>query len=69
MRHTKGKARRKRSHHGIDKPALTNEGGVAHMRHRASRQTGMYRGRRVIDTAPGEKAEASVNEKTNGNAS
>lgn len=49
MRHTKSKTRRRRANVGIATPAVTMEGGVPHMRHRASRTTGMYRGKKVLD--------------------
>jgi len=49
MRHTKSKTRRRRANVGIAKPAITREGGVPHLMHRASRVTGMYRGKKVLD--------------------
>ncbi len=51
MRTTKGKRNTRRSHHGTTLPGHTRENGVARLRHRASRITGVYRGRNVIDTA------------------
>lgn len=51
MRHTKSKTARRRSHHRADAPTLTQESGVARLRHRASRTTGMYRGRQVLNVA------------------
>lgn len=49
MRKTKGQTGNRRSHHGLESPRLSKDDGVHHLRHRASRQTGTYRGRQVID--------------------
>jgi large subunit ribosomal protein L32 len=51
MRHTKSQRNRTRSHHRLDKPAVTYDKttGIPHLRHRASLQTGKYKGRVVID--------------------
>jgi len=51
MRVTKGHRNNRRSHHGVDAPALSHEGeaNVPHLRHRANPTTGTYRGRQVID--------------------
>ena len=49
MRHTKSKTKRRRANVGVDAPALTTESGVPHLRHRASRVTGTYRGKQVLD--------------------
>ena len=51
MRHTKGHRNNRRSHHALDKPAVSMEGEakVPHLRHRASPISGTYRGRQVID--------------------
>lgn len=51
MRHTKSQRNRTRSHHRLDKPAVTldKNTNVPHLRHRASLQTGQYKGRTVID--------------------
>ncbi len=53
MRHTKSQRNRTRSHHRLSKPAVTldKNTNVPHLRHRASLQTGQYRGRTVIDLA------------------
>ena len=49
MRVTKSKRNSRRSHHGIVVPAYsTDADGTVRMRHRASRVTGMYRGRSVL---------------------
>lgn len=50
MRHTRAHTRNRRSHHALSAPALTvdKEAGI-HLRHRVSPETGMYRGRQVID--------------------
>ncbi|MEX2514922.1 MAG: 50S ribosomal protein L32 [Candidatus Paceibacterota bacterium] len=49
MRKTKGQTGNRRSHHSLDEQRLSKEDGVYHLRHRASLQTGTYRGREVID--------------------
>ena len=50
MRATRSKTAHRRSHHKVEAPATTvNEDGVRHYKHRASAQTGKYRGRQVID--------------------
>ena len=51
MRHTKSQRNRTRSHHRLDKPAVTMDKNtnVPHLRHRASLVTGQYKGRTVID--------------------
>ena len=49
MRLTKSKRNSKRSHHSLADPACTTDGDIVYLRHRASRLTGMYRGRRVFD--------------------
>jgi ribosomal protein L32 len=49
MRKTPGQTGNRRSHHGVEKPRLSKDDGVYHMRHRASLETGTYRGRQVID--------------------
>ncbi|TSC70883.1 MAG: hypothetical protein CEO12_8 [Parcubacteria group bacterium Gr01-1014_46] len=51
MRHTKSQRNRTRSHHRLSKPAVTMDKNtnVPHLRHRASLQTGQYKGRTVID--------------------
>jgi len=67
MRHTKSKTRRRRANAGIKGiPALTTEGGVPHLRHRASRVTGVYRGKQVLDVAKklGKKVSAKSGKKT-----
>jgi ribosomal protein L32 len=50
MRHTKGHQQNRRSHHALEKPALSTEGEskIPRLRHRASPITGTYRGRKVI---------------------
>lgn len=49
MRKTKGQTGNRRSHHKVDEQRLSKDDGVYHLRHRASLQTGRYRGREVID--------------------
>lgn len=51
MRHTKGHRNNRRSHHALEKPAVSLEGEakVPHLRHRASSITGTYRGKQVIN--------------------
>ncbi|MDO8471205.1 MAG: 50S ribosomal protein L32 [bacterium] len=48
MRHTRSETRSRRSHHALAKPALSkDESGNFHLRHRASKITGTYRGRKI----------------------
>ncbi len=50
MRHTKSQRGKTRSHHALTKPTLSkDEAGNVHLRHRMSKATGSYRGRKVID--------------------
>jgi large subunit ribosomal protein L32 len=50
MRHTRSHTKNRRAHHALSKPALTkDENGNAHLRHRVSKMTGTYRGRKVVD--------------------
>jgi len=50
MRMTRAKTGHRRSHHKVAAPATTvNEDGVRHYKHRASAQTGKYRGRQVMN--------------------
>lgn len=53
MRHTKSHTRNRRSHHKIDGPTLSRDEktGTVHMRHRVCAETGIYRGRKIIDVA------------------
>ena len=51
MRHTRSHTKNRRSHHALSKPALSkDESGNAHLRHRMSKVTGSYRGRKVVDS-------------------
>lgn len=68
MRHNRSQRGNTRSHHALSKPALSkDEAGNPHLRHRLSKATGSYRGRKVLDltaklekrarkAAPAEKA-------------
>ena len=51
MRHTRAHTANRRSHHKVDKAALSvdTKTGSTHLRHRVDMTTGMYRGRKVID--------------------
>ena len=51
MRHTKSQRNRTRSHHRLDKPAVTldKSTNVPHLRHRASSVTRKYKGREVLN--------------------
>ena len=59
MQSTKSKQGGRRSHHQVAKSAYTTdqdgENGAVRIRHRASRFSGMYRGRKVIDTSREER--------------
>lgn len=69
MRVTKSKRNNRRSHHGLSATAhTTDEDGTVRMRHRASRLTGKYRGRKVLDsTQEMRKAEKRVQRKQENN--
>ena len=50
MRHTRSHTKNRRSHHALAKPALSrDESGNFHLRHRISKVSGTYRGRKIID--------------------
>ena len=52
MRSTRSHTGNRRSHHALEKPALSKDkAGNFHLRHRLSDATGTYRGRKVIDLA------------------
>ena len=65
MRVTKSKRNSRRSHHRVTPFAHTIDGdGTVRTRHRASRLTGNYRGRQVLDvTRETKKAEKKVQQK------
>jgi ribosomal protein L32 len=65
MRHTSAHSKNRRSHHHVEKPALSVDStGAPHLRHRVSPTTGIYKGRKVIDVkvkaTKKEKAEADL---------
>ncbi len=51
MRHTRAHTGNRRSHHALENPTLSKdtESGVVHLRHRASKITGKYKGRTVVN--------------------
>lgn len=51
MRHNRSQRGNTRSHHALENPAVTldKDTQVPHLRHRASTQTGKYKGRVVLD--------------------
>jgi len=53
MRHTKSHTRNRRSHHKAEQAALSRDTktGTVHMRHRVCTETGMYRGKKILDVA------------------
>lgn len=66
MRHTRSHTKNRRSHHALEKPAVSkDEQGNPHLRHRMSATTGSYRGRKVYDlTAKLDKKAQKVSEAT-----
>ncbi len=58
MRVNRSKTRKRRSHHGLSAARLTvdQKGGV-HLRHRVDPETGLYRGKVVIDVVARAKRE------------
>lgn len=51
MRHTRAHTGNRRSHHALKGTHLSTDtnSGVVHLRHRVSLETGMYRGRKVLN--------------------
>lgn len=51
MRHTRAHTGNRRSHHALKANTIVNdaESKTSHLRHRVNMETGMYRGRQVID--------------------
>jgi len=52
MRHTRSHTKNRRSHHKVENPAIAvdKETGIPHMRHKVCLETGMYRGKQVLNT-------------------
>jgi len=65
MRHTKGHSANRRSHHALEgmRLSIDSKTKVAHMRHRVCEETGMYRGKQVIDVALRTKKEQTRNKR------
>lgn len=59
MRHTRAHTKNRRSHHRAPSASIVvdKETGVPHMRHRVSLDTGMYKGRQVLNVAKKAKKE------------
>lgn len=58
MRVNRSKTRKRRSHHGLSAARLTKDTkGAVHLRHRVDPETGMYRGRVVLDVVAAAKRE------------
>lgn len=59
MRHTRAHTKNRRSHHRAPSASIVvdKETGVSHMRHRVSLDTGMYKGRQVLNVAKKTKKE------------
>ena len=53
MRHTRAHTKNRRSHHALKANAITvdEKTNTSSLRHRVNMETGMYRGRQVIDIA------------------
>lgn len=51
MRHTRAHTKNRRSHHALQANTIVTDAATktTHLRHRASLETGTYRGRQVID--------------------
>ena len=63
MRHTKSHSKNRRSHHKVADTAIavdTHSGGM-HLRHRVNMETGMYRGRQVLDVTKKAEKKAAKN--------
>jgi ribosomal protein L32 len=63
MRHTKAHTKNRRAHHKVADNTITKDAtsGVPHLRHRASLETGLYRGRQVLDVAKKAEKKAAKN--------
>lgn len=61
MRHTRAHSKNRRSHHRAPTASIVvdKETGVPHMRHRVSLDTGMYKGRQVLNVTKSAKKKAS----------
>ena len=58
MRVNRSKTRKRRSHHGLSTVrTTTDKKGATHLRHRVDPETGMYRGKMVIDVVALKKRE------------
>ena len=58
MRVNRSKTGKRRSHHGLAAARVTTDSsGSTHLRHRVNPETGMYRGRVVIDIVAAKKRE------------
>lgn len=58
MRVNRSKTRKRRSHHGLSTARLTvDQKGATHLRHRVDPETGLYRGKVVIDVVERAKRE------------
>ena len=58
MRVNRSKTGKRRSHHGLSAARVTTDkAGSTHLRHRVNLETGMYRGRVVIDIVAAKKRE------------
>ncbi len=60
MRHTRAHTKNRRSHHKAPESSLVvdSETKVAHMRHRVCLETGMYKGKQVLNVEKGSKKKA-----------
>lgn len=64
MKTTKGRRNNRRSHHGVQTKVMVSEGDVLRPRHRASRVTGMFRGKQVITIKEKKQDEQAEQKKT-----
>lgn len=50
MRRNRSQTAKRRSHHGLSSARITTDkSGNTHLRHRVDPETGMYRGKKIID--------------------
>jgi ribosomal protein L32 len=61
MRHTRAHTKNRRSHHRAPAASIVmdKETNVPHMRHRVSLDTGMYKGRQVLNVSKTKKEKVS----------
>ena len=55
MRHTRAHTKNRRSHHAMSETKVVSDKDGMHLRHRVSPETGMYKGRQVVEVKKASK--------------